>query len=268
MGFPPTFRPFLREAAIARSCLGVGLHALSNAHAGDLMMYPKAFFNISIGLERLLKIIYLIDHAAQHSGSYPSNSAMKRNMGHHLERLAAVAAAADDRLRLSGTHHPWDRPDPELTGRIIGCLSEFAASTRYYNIDVLVGERVRGSDPLARWKADVLDYIGQSCPEYLRRRHQRPAELLSDGVFVRVYAEGGDLITSAVEAAYQAQVGSWSNRVAKFTLAAFVRHLAGLLRGLEEETLQLGLEGVPDLHEFFAYYMQDDAGLRRTKVFD
>jgi len=52
---PPGWRPFMREADLTRTALATGLNALAKANHMQGGFYNQAFFNISIGLERLLK---------------------------------------------------------------------------------------------------------------------------------------------------------------------------------------------------------------------
>jgi hypothetical protein len=56
--FTPQWRAFTREAAIAGQSIGAGLAALRKANYAATGLYSHAFFSLTIGLERMLKIIF------------------------------------------------------------------------------------------------------------------------------------------------------------------------------------------------------------------
>ena len=61
----PTFSLLQQEGYLTRSCLYTGFSALSNANInnnkGDFYV---AFFQLSIGLERLMKLALILDYMA------------------------------------------------------------------------------------------------------------------------------------------------------------------------------------------------------------
>jgi hypothetical protein len=70
--FSPRWIAFCREAAIAGQSISAGLAALRKANYVATGLYSHSFFSLSVGLERLLKLIYLIDHAIKNDGAYPT----------------------------------------------------------------------------------------------------------------------------------------------------------------------------------------------------
>src|SRR5258708_2646489 len=56
------------------SCLTQGLAALRNANLHEIEQYYTPFFQLSIGLERLMKVIVIIDHAARNALSLPTTA--------------------------------------------------------------------------------------------------------------------------------------------------------------------------------------------------
>jgi hypothetical protein len=131
----------MREAELTRQLLAAGLGALVKANHMDKGRFSQAFFDLSIGLERLLKLIYLIDHALQSGGSFPSNGDLRKRFGHDLTALHAEALKIRRRLEDEGEQFVFAVPDPTLSARIVGVLAEFAKGTRYYNLDYLLGSK-------------------------------------------------------------------------------------------------------------------------------
>jgi hypothetical protein len=65
-------RALLREAALVRHLLGSGVTALGRAdYATGLGEYYSAFFGLSIGLERLAKLVLVADYAISNHSQMP-----------------------------------------------------------------------------------------------------------------------------------------------------------------------------------------------------
>jgi hypothetical protein len=132
--------------------------------------YNQAFFNISIGFERLLKLIFLIEYRLTHAGTFPSEEDLRSRFGHDLKRLFEEAIAIRQRLQDKGQRFQWELADEDLAIRIVNFLAEFARATRYYNLDYLVGARRIGRDPLDAWAKDVASYLVKRYPASRRAR--------------------------------------------------------------------------------------------------
>src|SRR5581483_8581050 len=133
---PFGWRPFMREAELTKHLLAAGLGSLVKANHMETGLFSHAFFNLSVGLERLLKLIYIIDHVGQ-QGDVPTDETMRKKFSHDLEKLHAEAMTIKARLAADDHSFKWAQPDPELTLRVIRVLAEFARTARYYNLDYL-----------------------------------------------------------------------------------------------------------------------------------
>jgi hypothetical protein len=68
----PKWHALGREAALVRHLVGSGASALGKANYADQMgEYYTAFFGLSIGLERLSKLILVADFAITNDGKMP-----------------------------------------------------------------------------------------------------------------------------------------------------------------------------------------------------
>ena len=84
--------------------LGSGATSLGRASYGDQMgEYYTAFFGLTIGLERLAKLILVVDHAIKNGGTMPDEKVV-RMYGHKLVSL----------LDASGLHRSQTRPEVEV----------------------------------------------------------------------------------------------------------------------------------------------------------
>jgi hypothetical protein len=66
----------IKEGHIASTCLGQGLTALRKASMERKDYYYQAFFLLTIGLERLMKLI-IIHHYRGTSNTFPDNKILK-----------------------------------------------------------------------------------------------------------------------------------------------------------------------------------------------
>lgn len=137
-----------QEAFLARSSLLSGLDALRKANVSDTDKgkFYEAFFLLSIGLERLMKLMVVCHHMAKNQLNPPSNGVLKA-AGHNLlglyETCRNVAISEMPRP-------PAFVSEGELEFEVLKFLSEFAKYSRYYNLDTISAKSVE-PDPLAEW---------------------------------------------------------------------------------------------------------------------
>ena len=129
----------LEECELTSSLLKSGLHSLRHANLEDKGCYYRAFFELSIAIERMLKIIIIMKYRAENSGEFPTIE--KENIvGHKLLELWNKA----ELKTLTGVHH-----------EIVVFLDEFAGYARYYNLDLImekVGKNNGHRSVLSEWK--------------------------------------------------------------------------------------------------------------------
>src|SRR5947209_276246 len=88
--FPPSCLLLMQEGHLVRSSLTTGLTALRSAHRGERGLYYTGFFQLSIGVERLLKAILIVDHMSKNNLDTPTRETLKK-FGHKItELLTAV----------------------------------------------------------------------------------------------------------------------------------------------------------------------------------
>lgn len=84
--FPSSFLLLQQEGYLISSCLGTGPTEFRNAHVHNKDAFYIALFNPSIGIERLLKAIVIIDHMLNNSLSVPTKKQLK-SYGHNIVQL-------------------------------------------------------------------------------------------------------------------------------------------------------------------------------------
>ena len=93
MQFSPTWYLLEQEGLLAQACLCNGLTALRRANLGDKKgLFYSAFFELSIGFERVLKLVLILDHMARNQ-LVPPDSKTVEDYGHKLRALFDAANA-------------------------------------------------------------------------------------------------------------------------------------------------------------------------------
>src|SRR5438132_492614 len=114
----PEWRALRREAALVRHLVGSGVTALGRANYADKTgEYYTAFFGLSIGLERMAKLILVADHAISNSGQMPDEEVV-RNFGHKLVKLMDTIDATTQKHNLKPE---YPRPTHAITAEIVKC---------------------------------------------------------------------------------------------------------------------------------------------------
>lgn len=147
---PPSYALLLREGHLFHSCLSQGMTSIAAADRESPGACYSAFFNLSIGLERLLKVVLIIDHMAKNELRLPDLAVVK-DYGHSLGKLFSAAQAA--------TKQPLFPPQMPGTieADILKHLDDFARVSRYHNLDTL-STQAKLDDPLATW-GRILDRV-------------------------------------------------------------------------------------------------------------
>jgi hypothetical protein len=149
MLFSPQHLAIQREAQLAAEQLGSGVTLLGRASSAQPGLYTQAFFALSIGFERLAKLIVIADHAITNAGRYPTDDALKKAR-HNIFSLLNHCEELSRRYRDGKVYS--DRPNSSIHQGIVAVLSEFAEVTRYYNLDLIAGGKAANlPEPLASW---------------------------------------------------------------------------------------------------------------------
>jgi len=123
------------EASMTNALLLDGLDGIKNASLIEPGFYYQAFFTLSIGIERLLKLIIIGKYRKENEGNFPENKIIKK-LKHQIGKMVELYV-------------------PELQTKkmnkiVIEFIDEFAQKTRYYNLDTLTGSE-KDVDPISIW---------------------------------------------------------------------------------------------------------------------
>lgn len=142
--FSSIFKLLCMEATLCANCLCTGLTSIRKADHTRADQYYNAFINLSIGLERLFKLILLV-HTYLESKTFLSDKEL-RALGHNLTALSDKAAHC-----FNPDGYPYNTVQDHIYDNIIKELSEFAQTLRYHNLTQISQTETQSTGPLERW---------------------------------------------------------------------------------------------------------------------
>lgn len=258
-----------RESQLAAELLGQGVTALGKANHAQTGLYWQAFFGLSIGLERLCKLIFISDHAIRNAGFFPTNTEL-RSFGHEITVLLSKCDVIGDSLgKEKGVK---DRPRDPIHVAIEQVLSAFATQTRYYNLNHLTGGAGSQRDPIALWWKSVAMPICDRHYSIQRRKRDERNVMFAEMAFGRnslVFhvSEEGDLIDEIRTFFARSGPTRIAQMYGRMYVLQIVRWLASILYELAHEGgYRKGIEELVGMHEHFAKYNNEDSYFRQKKT--
>ena len=268
MPFSPTFILLQQEAFLAQGSLSAGLTALRNATYPDKASFYSGFFNTSIALERVMKLIVVTDYMLEHEFKVPSKSCLKA-YGHDLVTLHASCVGAGARIGLANVRTPLAN---SIELELLEFFSEFAKHSRYYNLDALSSSPASYGDPLARWSKVLNAVLSTDVPKHKLETHLAQARvmhhMLKDSVHALQHGMEGNLLS--LEEVFS--LPGVHALAAPYMMVRVFRLISPLLKTVSE----LGHKAfygsprtagphVPLFSEFFVYFRGSDAYIRRKR---
>ncbi len=260
-----------REAGLAAEHIAIGATALGKANYAQQAYYAQAFFALSIGFERAAKLALVVDHALNHSGSFPQPNTL-RDYGHALNKLLE---RTDELAKQRGLTVIDERlPRTVIHEGIIKVLSDFASNvTRYYNLDLITGDprAAKHDDPVRAWFDLVIVPIlaAHFRPHHRSKREQNARlieVLLADSALVRQHSERGEALDTIYEASMHTGVTEFARPYARMYVMQIARFLGRFLSELGYAAYKARLDTVPYLSEFFVIFNNSDEYFRRRRV--
>jgi hypothetical protein len=261
-----------REAALVRDLIGSGVTALGRANYADKVGdYYNAFFGLSIGLERLAKLILVVDHAVSNSGQMPDERVVRR-YGHKLFDLMNAIEAVLTKYSLN---LEYSRPNSPICTGILGCLDAFADAGRgrYANFVALGNPSLGTNEPIRNWWNEVGEaillahYYDKPIQVRVEKKARMVEAMMGSVSTVFHTAETGgamlDIFTASVRTGQTGVV----QRYGRYYALCVVRWLAEILSRLSREAFHTHhIEAFFGLWEYFYGYRVENSMLRTRKI--
>jgi hypothetical protein len=258
----------IREAQLAAQQIGQGVTALGKANHAETGLYSQAFFGLSIGIERMGKLIFIADFAICNSGKFPDDKAL-RGFGHDISSLLPKCDAIGKTVDPERGYP--DRPNDPINQGIEEVLTLFATKLRYYNLSHLAGSAVSQRDPIALWWEKVAIPI---CDRHYTQRQQEKdlaeaeifEKLLGNNAFVMHTSEEGTPIRDMTTFVGRGKATRVVQSYGRMYTLQIVRWLESILHSLSHKgAYECRIEGLLGMYEPFARFHNEDRDLKRWK---
>lgn len=274
MAFSATWFLLQQEGLLAQACLCNGLTALRRANLGDKKgLFYSAFFELSIGFERTMKLVLILDHMARNHLTPPDSKTVE-GYGHKLIPLFdAMKTVCTTRAVNALQGFQAD----SLPMEILIFLDHFAhTGGRYSNINKLTGHKHQAmADPIVQW-GKIANRILQ---KHATRKERQRAELNGQ----TATAAFGDAAASLISGLDQQRMdvaqmftrASELDTAARHAIFALIELIAALREVIDSvcdsawvanPPSPSGLADVPDMKEFFQFAWADRKYVMRKRL--
>lgn len=140
-----SFNQFMVESYLVSSSICGGLTALRKCSPHDKGSFYSSFFQLSVGMERLFKIVFILNHMIENDLEKPDFKTLKK-LSHNIYELHTHCSTYGGKLL---PNFDWKLNWQQ--DLILTMLSDFADTSRYYNLDKIVKGKKQSIDPLSLW---------------------------------------------------------------------------------------------------------------------
>jgi hypothetical protein len=251
-----------RECALAAMSIGQGLTLIRKYDYVKHAYGTQAFFMLTIGIERLLKVIIIYNHRRLNNNSFPNNAELK-SAGHKIDTLYKKAKQIADDIGKPELYKPID--DDPIFSLIIKFLTEFAHNARYYNLDSLTGHPNSTDEPLRAWNKKINKIIVER--HYRHNKEKEEAIInLSNAVgshfMVSFDNEDGNKVDNIKDFYLQGMTVDVKQKYSMFYIYCLVRFFSNLLWNLDKAFY-------PVVSEYFSKFrISDDAYVKSRKTWN
>lgn len=269
----PEWKALHREASLVSQIIGSGATALGRASYGSgFGEYYTAFFGLSIGIERLAKLILVVDYALDNGGALPSQ-AVVRKYGHRLKDLISKVAQIATKRGISVSYL---LPTDSICSAVIECLDAFsdASKGRYANFEAIGNPNFNAAnEPVNQWWTEVVEpilekhYRGKRSENEVKHRASIINAMIGDMTFVLHTSETGAVMSDMETASERTGQTKWAQKYGRFYTLSVVRWLSHIFDEMTHAAgYQPGLDSLFGHYEFFQTYTVDDHFLLTRKV--
>ncbi len=269
----PEWQALHREASLVSQLIGSGATALGRASYGSgFGEYYTAFFGLSIGIERLAKLILVADYALDHGGALPG-PAVVRKYGHKLKDLVGEVTKIVTKRGLLISCKP---PTDPICAAVIECLDAFsdASRGRYANFEAIGNPTFNSAEePVNRWWTNVVEpildkhYRGKRAEEGVKQRAALIDAMIGNVTTVLFTNENGTVMSDVTSASERTGQSKWAQKYGRYYTLSAVRWLSHVFDEMTHTAgYRPGLESLFGHYEFFQTYMVDDDFLLTRKV--
>lgn len=262
--FPPSFLLLQQEGYLISSSITNGLTELRSAHIHNKGEFYTALFNLSVGFERLLKAIVIIDHMLHHQLAVPTKRQLQAR-GHNIVDLY------DECERIGASRNspiPGRAQLDTIDGELLQLLSDFARVTRYRNLDALSASQT-SDDPLGRLNQLLLAILVRDVPQRQKDKIVNQANIIVNQIDDITHTVMHGLDQRPLSTADALSLPGLHDQSAQFAVLRIIKLLSplrDLLANVSRGAYNFGpVPPFPQMHEFLEWLWDDRKYVLRKK---
>lgn len=253
--------------------IGSGATALGRASYGSgFGEYYTAFFGLSIGIERLAKLILVADYAMDNNGTLPERYIVLK-YGH---KIKALIEDVDRIAKKRNISVPYLAPTDAICTAVVNCLDAFsdASKGRYANFEAIGNPNFNAAnEPVNKWWSEVVEpildrhYRGKKAEVGVKQRAAVIDAMIGEISMVLFTDETGNMMSDVSAASERTGQTKWAQKYGRLYALSVVRWLSHIFAELvNEAAYRKGIDSLSGHNEFFTTYTVDDNFLRTRKV--
>ncbi len=250
------------EAALSSMSLSQGLTILRKADFVKKAYASHAFFSLSIGIERLIKLILIYDYRLNNN-RFPDNRYLK-SFGHEIGALFVKAKSIS--LSMNKEKLYADVEGDNICEEIISFLNDFAVKSRYYNLDILTGTFNNSDEPLKGWEEKIESKIIQKHYRYNKEKQYLMSELgskIDEFTLTSIHDKSGNHLQSMKDLLVKGLTVETGLKYSMFYTFKIIRFLSSLIFEIDHHPL------LPFISEHFVQFRNsDDKHVLKRKTWD
>ena len=261
MCFSNQFMSFLNESHFIAELFSQGYEEIGKANYATSGKYYLAFTALSTGIERIQKLIIILDQLLE-TGTPPTNNYIKDNYGHKIILLYEKVKEIKERRELQLEF--LDNLDEIIYQNILNILSQFAQRDRYYNIDSLIST-ARTDDAKKTWyeTVDVILYeqrVSRKRKEKIQFDAMMVNSFISDFTMVHHIQEDGTPLDNVLDASRATGIFEVTSPYRRLSVYQIMRYFVEIITNLGElpSSLDSVQREIPYFSEIFRIFFNDD----------
>ncbi|PPK76231.1 hypothetical protein B0F87_104323 [Methylobacter tundripaludum] len=273
IGFDKKFSLLVQEAHLTKNTLLSGFELLLKANFfqdKDGYFY-SAFFHLSIGAERMLKLAVITHYMLTNNYQTPTIQQLKKDYGHDIKTLYNECQKLMPIYRNPQATQP---PRTAIDDALIVFFTEYGIGSRYFNLNEVCEAKMDRS-PLYKW-LDIASSVYEEYTPY-QVREKSALNLLyrmdregSPNVFTIHLTEQGHPMT-VFELLHRQYVIEKSAPLAIWRIVETLQPIHFLLKGMADKAQDYEIANnmssmvIPHYEDFFYFLLADKATIKRRK---
>ena len=240
-----------RECALSAMSIGQGLTLIRKYDFVKHAYGTQAFFMLSIGIERLLKVILIYNHRRKNNNDFPNNAELKK-YGHKIKPLYENALKISEEIGMPELSQELTS-DP-IFDQIVEFLTKFSNTSRYYNLDTLTGSSNDTDEPLRMWNKEINKVIVERHYRHNDNKANFIKELtdaIGKNFLVEFDTDEGKKINNLRDFYLEGMTVTVKQKYGMFYLYCMIRFLSDLLWHLDKNYF-------PMVSEYFVIFRNSD----------